>query len=272
MRVALIVLFGLTLAPAPSAQPPPVVTDDPWCDGVYSWSGGAHHCEVREYTLPAPDQVTVNAGVNGGIDVEGWERGDVRLRARVVARAPSTAAARRLVESTRIETGPTVRPVIPDAHGENTSVVVNFELAVPRRATLDLTTVNGGIDLAGVAGRITFEAVNGGIGLDGVGGDIRGRTVNGGVSVALIGNTWDGRGLDVETTNGGVTVVVPEGYSAELETGSVNGPVHIGFPVGVEGDIARRLNTTLGRGGPRLRVVTTNGSVGVERGRHSRVH
>ena len=67
--------------------------------------------------------------------------------------------------------------------------------------------------------------------------------------------------MDVETTNGGVELVVPEGFNADLETGTVNGGIDIDFPITVQGRIGRRINTTLGAGGPLVRVMTTNGGV-----------
>ena len=79
------------------------------------------------------------------------------------------------------------------------------------------------------------------------------------------GDRWAGEGLDVETTNGGIELVLPEGFSAELETGTVNGGLDIDFPVTVQGRIGRRLTTTLGQGGPRIRAFTTNGGVSIVR-------
>jgi len=43
----------------------------------------------------------------------------------------------------------------------------------------------------------------------------------------------DGEELNITTTNGGVNVLVPDNYSAALETGTVNGNVSFGFPVNV---------------------------------------
>ena len=45
------------------------------------------------------------------------------------------------------------------------------------------------------------------------------------------------------------------------ETGTVNGGMSIDFPVTIWGNIGRRITTTLGSGGPRIRAVTTNGAV-----------
>ena len=58
---------------------------------------------------------------------------------------------------------------------------------------------------------------------------------------------------------------LPEGYSAHLETGTVNGGLRTDFPITVQGRIGRTLSTDLGQGGPPIRVRTTNGGVSIER-------
>ena len=114
---------------------------------------------------------------------------------------------------------------------------VSYEVFVPRRADLSLETQNGGISIAEVNGRIDFTALNGGVVLKRVGGAVRGSTTNGGLVIELSGDRWDGESLDVSTTNGGVIMSVPENYSANLQTGTVNGSVNVDFPVTVQGRI-----------------------------------
>ena len=87
---------------------------------------------------------------------------------------------------------------------------------MPRNSNLDLTTLNGGIRITDVSGDISFRATNGGVSLDGLSGDVSGSTTNGGLNVELTGDEWDGAGMDVRTTNGGVKINVPDGYSARL--------------------------------------------------------
>jgi DUF4097 and DUF4098 domain-containing protein YvlB len=99
--------------------------------------------------------------------------------------------------------------------------------------------------------------------LTAVGGNIRGRTSNGGVDVDLDGATWRGEGLDVETSNGGVRLRIPEQYSAHLETGTINGGFSIDFPLTVQGRVEREITADLGAGGPVIRVRTHNGGVKV---------
>jgi len=70
-----------------------------------------------------------------------------------------------------------------------------------------------------------------------------------------------GEGLDLQTTNGGATVYVPRGYNALLETGTTNGGMRVDFPITVRGSLTRYISTQQRSGGPRVRVVTTNGGV-----------
>ena len=69
--------------------------DDP-CRENDRWDNDDYrHCEVREQRLPA-GPLTVDAGRNGGIRVEGWDGGDILVRAVVQASAANDADARRL--------------------------------------------------------------------------------------------------------------------------------------------------------------------------------
>ena len=142
---------------------------------------------------------------------------------------------------------------------------MSYRVRVPKSTDLMLRTTNGGIDVAEVSGAIDFRATNGGVRLTGVAGDVRGHTTNGGLHVELAGDGFAGAGMDVETTNGGVTLVVPEDYDAELVTGTVNGGIDVDFPITVRGRIGRQLRTTLGDGGPTIRAMTTNGGVKIRR-------
>ena len=233
-------------------------------DGWRGDRGRGTYCTTREQTLPATDPVDIDAARNGGISIRGSDRSDVRLTARITARADADDRAQRLADDVRIETGARIRATGP-ATSRDEHWSVSFEAEVPRRARIALHTVNGGISIENFAGAATFRATNGGVSFTDVGGDIRGTTTNGGVTVRLSGDRWDGAGLDVETRNGGVRMSVPDGYSAELETGTVNGRVRIDFPVMVRGSIGRDIRTTLGSGGARIRAMTRNGGVTIER-------
>jgi hypothetical protein len=225
----------------------------------------AHHCEVREEMIATPSELDVDPGQNGGVRVRGWDRPDARLRARVEAHADTESRARELAGTVRVTTaGGRIRSDgAMTMRREHWST--SFHLDVPRDVRLAINTHNGGISLEELAGAVVMRGVNGAITLRHVGGDVKGTTQNGSLRVELTGPRWVGQGLDVETRNGSVRLTLPESYSAELETGTVNGRVEIDFPVLIHAGRQRRFTTTLGSGGATIRAMTTNGSVVVRR-------
>ena len=224
------------------------------------------HCDVREQTLAATGGVlSIDGRQNGGVSVKGWDQNQILVRARVQTGATSAGEAEELARQIKIETaGGKIFASGPD-NQKDYHWDVSFEVFVPRRSDLSLETHNGGIALAGVNGRIEFNAINGGVVLRQVGGNVHGSTTNGGLVVELAGDRWDGETLDVRTTNGGIVMSVPENYSAHLETGTVNGGLSIDFPVTVQGRITREIAVNLGSGGPTVKAMTTNGGVRIRR-------
>lgn len=259
-------LLALGLAGSPTGAQE---SDEDWIEHCREnrYSRGVQHCEVREVRLRPPGRaITVDGRENGGVEVEGWDRDSVVVRARIQARARSEEEARDLASRIRIESsGGTISADGP-ATGHRQSWAVSYRISVPRQVDLTIDTHNGPIAVAGVRGRMQLRAVNGPLVLDSVGGDVRGRTDNGPLNIVLHGRSWEGTGLDAETTNGPVELSVPEGYSARLETGTVNGPMDLDIPVTLQGRInRRRITTTLGSGGPPVRAITTNGPVTIRR-------
>jgi hypothetical protein len=206
--------------------------------------------------------MTVDAAPNGGIDVEGSARGDILVRAKIVATAVTEEEARAIAGRVQVTaTADRVTADGPRNAGRREGWSVSYRLEVPGNTPLSLQSTNGGISIADVNSRVDFKTVNGGVTLSRMGGDVHGRTNNGGITVNLDGSTWDGNGLDVQTSNGGVSVALPPQYSAHLETGTVNGSMRIDFPITVQGSIGRSISTDIGSGGPTLRIRTSNGGV-----------
>lgn len=235
-------------------------------DGT-SWEGNRlqNHCEINEQALPAGGAISVDAGKNGGVSVKGWERNEVLLRTRVQTAASTVEAAAQLAKEIKVETGGLRIHAEGPEQSSGSYWSVSYELFVPRRSDLSLSSHNGGISISDVSGKMEFRALNGGVSLRRVGGNVHGSTTNGGVNVELAGDRWDGEELDVKTTNGGVNMTMPENYSAHLETGTVNGNISVDFPVTVQGRITKELSVNIGSGGPTIRAMTTNGGVRVKR-------
>jgi DUF4097 and DUF4098 domain-containing protein YvlB len=223
-------------------------------------------CQIREQTIPASGgQLSVDGRQNGGVSVKGWDQNQILVRARVQTAGLSLPEAEQLAAQIRIETGGNRIFASGPETNKNSHWNVSYEVFVPRRSDVSVETHNGGVSIADVNGRIDFSAMNGGVVLRRVGGTVRGSTTNGGLVVDLTGDRWEGESLDVSTTNGGVVMSVPENYSANIETGTVNGRVEVDFPVTVQGNITKRLSFNLGSGGAPVRAMTTNGGVRIQR-------
>jgi len=223
-----------------------------------------HFCEVREISVRVPQRVlSVDGRENGGVSFYGWDRNEVLVRALIRTYADSRDEARDLARQIVIDAnGETIRANGPTSRRRyDSDWSVSYEVMVPRRIDLSARTHNGGISVEDVEGRMDFDAENGGISVRSAGGSVNAHTTNGGVSARLTGESWKGERLDLSTTNGGVVLEIPRGYNAELETGTVNGGMEFDFPVTIQGRISRRITTTLGKGGPLVRAVTTNGAV-----------
>lgn len=232
----------------------------------YGEDARARHCEVKEQTLAATGgTLDVDGMKNGGISAKGWDRGETLVRYRLQTHAPTQAGADTLAAQIRVTTaGGRIRAEGPEQNGD-ARWDVSYEVFVPRRSNLSLRTHNGGISLSDVSGRISFRARNGGVALRNLGGSVTGETTNGGLSVVLTGSNWEGEGLDVRTTNGGLSISVPDNYSARLETGTVNGSLVVSPAIAEVTSKTKQLSLDLGSGGTNLRIHTTNGGVSVKR-------
>lgn len=251
----------------------PCTGDDANTSSSWLFGHQARACEMRRATLPLQNGQLDIKNKNGGIDVVGEDRTDIFLEARVTAQASSNDDAQRLVHSIRIRTDGQIRPEGPENSGGLFSGghwSVNFRLHVPHRLAARISSENGGINLSRLDGSITAETTNGGVALRDLAGDVHATTTNGGLDITLDGTQWHGAGLFARTTNGGVAVKAPSGYSAHLIAETTNGGISVDFPITVQGRINKRLDTNLGQGGPTLQLQTTNGGVSIARaGSHS---
>jgi hypothetical protein len=264
----LLILFAL--AGAPSLASAQDVDDGDWLEQCRNgrWNGRRPTvCDVRVQRINARDLLRVRPGQNGAVQIIASNRSDVEIHTRIQSSAESRSAAESIMRDVHIDLGETIRATGPRSDFDG-GWSVSFVLYVPRRTNLDVQTDNGPIHIDEVVGRMDLRAQNGPISLMGVGGNVRAHTQNGPLQVHLTGARWNGDGLDAETQNGPLQLAIPENYNARLETGTINGPMESDFPISVTirgRHNWKRMNTTLGSGGPTVRAVTTNGPLTLSR-------
>lgn len=144
-------------------------------------------------------------------------------------------------------------------------VNVQFRVMVPRNVKVAAYSVNGEVRVRDVTSEVDAATTNGAIVVSTQGGPVNARTTNGSVRVTL-GKFPLTSDLTFETTNGSVIAEFAQDIDAEVDLRTVNGRFLTDFPVTVSGRIdPRRLRATLGKGGPRIRLATTNGNVELRR-------
>ena len=221
----------------------------------------------RTYPFSA-GQLLALSNTNGDVYVEPWDRDEVRVRAvkRVKTRGSSADAA---LEELRIEVDvdsrgieiETVNPSWRRIMGwSGVSASVEYEIQLPREADLEVRTVNGEIEVSGLAGEIRLRSTNGGIAVLDSAGSVSAATTNGGIKVEL--QEVSSEGMEFETTNGGIKVDLPSTVRASVYARTTNGSIDTDFAVAVRGTVRRnRLEGDINGGGPEIDLRTTNGSI-----------
>jgi hypothetical protein len=179
------------------------------CEDQNQDSGRVERCEVHEQTLASTGSLRVNAGANGGVHIKGWSRSGLLVRYKVEAWSHSLTDAQALFSGVQVHaTAGDVAATGPVTDGDR-GWSVSYEVFVPHQTGLDLQATNGGVHVSDVAGAMNLQTVNGGLHLSRVNGAVTASTVNGGVHVDLIGDRWEGRGLEATSPTAGFTSAFP---------------------------------------------------------------
>lgn len=252
----------------------------------WGWGGDRVKEEKAfERTVAVRSDVTIRTETtNGNIDIVTGTGDEVSIQADIEAQAKDRATALELLDETEVrveESGDrlVIEAVTPRGSWRRGSVSVSFRLTVPEGASVDVRSTNGGVDVDGVGGTVRAETTNGNIRLEAIGGDAVIETTNGsikafGVDGALDASTTNG-GIDAEvvaeylgsdmslsTTNGAIDLELAAGVSASIDARAGNGRVTNDLSGGsVSRDKRDHVVVDLGRGGPEIRVRTTNGRI-----------
>src|SRR5215475_6993366 len=215
----------------------------------------------QSYPL-APGGTFELQNVNGTVEVEGWDRNTVEVRAVKTAKHRESDLERVSIEVDAKRNAISVATHYPQDEG--VEVVVEYTIHVPRGAHLEhLGTVNGSLRVASVDNVEELHTVNGNIDVFEGGGALHAHTTNGNVHMEVL-RVRDKEGVTAETTNGSVMLAVPSDTQADLETRCMNGSFSSELPVHMESTLRpREMHGKLGHGGAPIHLRTVNGAIHV---------
>lgn len=226
----------------------------------------------QTYPLSPTGRVHIE-NINGDVHVNVWDQNSVKVDA--VKRAYSQ---KRLSEVTidvqsapdmlRIKTQYPEDRTYDGRNREDSFASVEYTLTVPRRAGLDgADLVNGSLDVEGVQGDVRASLVNGTVTASGVGGEVKLSTVNGGID-ANVADLQTAKGVQLNSVNGSIVLVVPSGASADIKASTVHGNITNDFGLKVDDGqfVGHSMNGQIGSGGARIRLNNVNGSIAVKSG------
>jgi hypothetical protein len=253
----------------------------------------AQQPDADRVTVPLSDPsqpalLTVSL-VHGSITVRGTNRKDVLVTARPEADRPSrrfdpdASGLRRIPQTAGYRITEEANRVRVSSDSPNRSV--SFEIEVPSRTNLKVSTVNDGeILIENIDGTIDVSNTNGGIALNNVAGSVNAGTTNGNVRATMTRVTAE-REMAFTSLNGTVDVTLPPTTKANLRLRSDNGDIYSDFEMQLSPAAAPtiqdsrssngryRINRnksivgTINGGGPEFELRTFNSNVYVRRGK-----
>jgi hypothetical protein len=154
---------------------------------------------------------------------------------------------------------------------------ISIVARVPRRAALNLSTVNEGeIIVRDIVGDLELENINGPITATNITGSVIAESVNNPIAVGLAGVAAGGA-TSLSSLNGDITLTLPASAKAELHLDSSRGEIVSDFELDVKpskphiernesrGGVSVRMEdvivATVNGGGPVIRVKTLNGTI-----------
>jgi DUF4097 and DUF4098 domain-containing protein YvlB len=258
---------------------------------LFLWPGQQLNAATVEETFTRQIQFQENGYLelnnsNGGVEVKSWDKTEVEIKAYKQVRAASKEQAEKLMRELKVEVLQTageirIKTIAPHSMksddgffnwlfgGEHHSFSVEYEIMVPQSIDLNIKTTNGKIYCQQIKGRLRLDATNGKIVAREIEGLVRSRTTNGSLDIELLSVPPEEE-IEFSTTNGSITLHLPEDYSAEVNLKTTNGHIDSDFPYTEQRKWSKQhVWGKIGSGTGNLDCHTTNGSIRLCSGNHS---
>lgn len=234
-----------------------------YTSNVTSLPAAAHAEERRDLRIDDEQPFRVRASNEGGVSVRGWDRPFARVTICKSAMALSVPQAKATLRKIAVvvsrdeitATGPTA--------DRTQTWWVHMILQVPKTASLDVSSANGGIAIRNMTGRVTASATNGGISLASCAGENHLKTENGGISIDKISGS-----VRAETQNGPISLKLRDALTPSLEASTRDEGEIVcnlkGCADGLGNWTPNRKHLRIGSAAPQIRLTSFSADIMIE--------
>src|SRR5262249_11867654 len=153
--------------------------------GSALWGVPSYAASVKDFSQTYPLQPGGTfelQNVNGTVDIQGWDRNEVQVRAVKTAKELASDLDRVSIEVDAVSYASSVATLYPQ--NEGVEVAVAYPIRVPHGARVEhIGTVNGGLRISGLENVEALHTVNGDIEVFEAGGNVHAHTTNGNVHI-----------------------------------------------------------------------------------------
>jgi len=224
--------------------------------------------ESKTFTVSGSPRVNIGT-FDGAVTVHGWDKSEVMYT------ATKRAGDEEQLKGISIQTEQQGATLSIVAHSEEHNGTAQFEVYVPRRSTLHVSSDDGSLNLDGVSGEITLRTGDGSIEVSGGGGQLQVNTGDGHVRVTdfegqVDARTGDGaisldgnfNALSARTGDGAISLTVPAGSNFTVETNADDSITNQGLTMTEDISPSKRVKRwKIGNGGNVFVLNTGDGKI-----------
>jgi DUF4097 and DUF4098 domain-containing protein YvlB len=224
--------------------------------------------ETRSFTVSGTPRVSITT-FEGQVTVHGWDKPEVAYTA-----TKNSDNAENL-KQIAIEAQQQGQAVSINTTNEEENGSVNFDVYVPRRTALHVSSGDGALNLEGVTGEITLRSGDGPIEVANGGGQLQVNTGDGVIRIIKFDGQVDARtgdgaialdgnfnALSARTGDGTISLSVPAGSSFTIETNAPDEISNEGFVVAEDVTLSPRMKRwRIGNGGKVFILKTGDGKI-----------
>ncbi len=225
--------------------------------------------ETRTFTVTGAPRVSITT-FDGQVKVHGWDKAEVTYTATKYANDQDTLA-QMTIQAQQQGQAISINTSNPDDNNGS----VSFDVYVPRRSSLHVSSGDGALNLEGVSGEITLRSGDGPIEVANGGGQLDVNTGDGIIRVIKFDGQVDARtgdgainldgvfnALTARTGDGTISLTVPAGSSFTIETNAPDEISNEGFIIAEDITPSPRLKRwRIGNGGKVFVLKTGDGKI-----------